>query len=398
MLYARVVSTIHRVLPTAIVFTTLASCPYSAQASNPLPLNDPNAIVQTVIVALESLQFPPSGRGTATMKTTHAPYRDYAGKELIVEFAFNGQKSRMDVFDSDNGVKHSKIRSEVMSDKLHIGISPPIEAGIVDPPDPFYREVGRDLHPAAFMKCHHHPLSFWMELFLGPKVNLSATVDATGILQIVAKEHIRTKRDGAELEYDHKLEFAFDTQNGLLPVRCKTGFTYPDRETYTIDTFRWKMYDSTPYVSSVIRDYKGESETSRTEFVITSFKPNVQISDDEFTLESLGVPVGMLIRDLIAGVNYRYGTVLTTEELEKPLVDANFVQRIREQDNTQGPNLLDVNIPQDTVDPNRVLLTDNADQDDGSTLSHSTICVYVLIVVGIIALLVYVFRYRQGQE
>ena len=87
-----------------------------AQVENALPLDDPMAVVRTVLSTVKSIESPVSGRGTVIMTT-----ENYAvgldGKELIVDFAFKEQKSRTDIFESSGGSKGPRLQARVKSDK-----------------------------------------------------------------------------------------------------------------------------------------------------------------------------------------------------------------------------------------------------------------------------------------
>lgn len=390
-----IMSARYPVLPAVILLTVVPSCLCLAQVPNSLPLDDPNTVVRAVIAALEGLEFPSSGRGTAIWKHK-GRFRNHEGKDLTVEFAFKGQSSLMDVLEPANSAKRMSTRlyANIMSDKSYIAVNP--ENAQIDQADPFRRRVTQDFHPDAIMKFHHTSLSDITAVFLEPGFNLSVSLDAEGILHLRGQKNLDRPGPGTESQDYQKAEFAFDTRAGLLPVFLTSIRKSPNRESQVTHRFRWVMYGSVPYVTSIICHGKGEREIYD-EFIITSFKPNVQISDEEFTLDGLGIPDGLPVYDKLAGVEYRYGGVLSTEELDKPLGDANFVQKIRAQNDIQGPNLLDVNMQQDPADPNRVLATDSATQEGDSVPSRSITTVSVLILVGIAALLLYVVRFRQKQ-
>lgn len=350
-----------------------------------------------VSAALRGVQLPSSGRGTAIWKHKDLLAED-EGTEAIVEFAFEGRSSRRDVFEPRNGAKGTRSFAEIMSEKYYMAINP--GSAIIDKVNTFRRRIGEDFHPDALMKFRNRPIAEKITTLIHPKVAMSVSVDGEGILYIRAQQNFEKPNAETELagypEYQ-KVELAFDTKNGLLPVSLTSTTKYPDRETQDINRLHWARYDSVLYVMSITRVLKGKHNATRDEYVIASFRPNVQIPDEEFTLRGLTIPDGLPIFDRIAGIEYRYGSLRTTAELEKPLSDANFVQKIREQDGGRAPGSVNTNVLQGPGAPNAVSEMDNTTQDDSSALSPSVITVCVLILIGIAALIAYVFRFRQRQ-
>ncbi len=105
-----------------------------------------------------------------------------------------------------------------------------------------------------------------------------------------------------------------------------TGLTAPGTNTLRLE---WTEYDGIWYVSRADRNVLPSNDIRFT-FVVESFNPNVEVSDEQFALDGLALPEGLLVIDSIAGISYRYTSTppLDEEALGTPLEDAQFVRKI----------------------------------------------------------------------
>lgn len=358
----QVVPIVLRVVVTVLVLACSGSCPCYAQVTEPLPLDNPNAVMQMLLSTLKTMETPLTGRGTAVMKVENIG-GDTEGRQLNVDFVFKDQKSRVDVFESDGAGGGLRVRAEAKSDKNSILVGR--YDATIQRPELHNNNVGRDFHPETFFKfLGEKSLVEWLEYELEhPRspADRSVKLDQDGILHLSVRAHIvipkRAERDGKE--YDVEAVIRFDTQRGLRPVFCERKFTNADGSWNAIQTkLQWAKFGSAWYVSAFEYN-EPPSNHAHTVGTVTDFAPNVEVSDAEFTLDGMAVPHGMIVFDKIAGVSYRYGVpVSLIEDLEKPLGEADFVQKIRKRQSvteSQGATAIG---RQGRADPNQATLDD----------------------------------------
>ncbi len=388
-----------RVFPISLVVAFLVCCPSFAQRQKELSIEDVKAIIRTVIPALEALeaQLPVTGRGTATMETeNYLVWLD--GKELTVDFVFKGQNSRWDTFEWVGGSKDSRLRARVASDKY--GISLVSDDSVTINPARSHDAIRNDFHPTTFVRFLDYPLRRWLQGTLeydfvaDPEQYASAKLDDKGILHIVSGGPVTSpKGEGLSSEY----QMSLDTKRGLIPVLLRSTTKRPERTSSGIVRLEWAQYDSVWYVSRVEYSVEPGNLLHRV-FKIKNFSPNVEVSDEEFTLNGLNIPDGMLVHDRLAGVSYRYGTHDShIEDLEKPLEEADFVQKIQAQQPALTSQTVDANAEKQPVDQNQLQSTvDESVQSTRVDDTHAdslwlrriaTACVVALI--GVVAFLGY---------
>jgi len=236
----------------------------------------------------------------------------------------------VDVFESDRAGGRRRLHAVARSDKASIQVDN-IDASI-ERQELYYNSVGRDFHPDTFFEVLGYPLTEWLELELETNradTDRSVEIDSDGILHLWVRAHVVTPRGK---EYDVETQIWFDTQKELRPVFYERKFKYPDGSWFARQVkLQWARFDSTWYVSAF--EYSElPSNHGHVVGTIKNFSTNVEVADEEFTLNGMDVPDGLLVSDSIAGVSYRYGVPLrAVEDLQKSLDDADFVQKIREQ-------------------------------------------------------------------
>lgn len=298
--------------------------------------DDARAVLLRVIEAIKAVEHSETGKGSAMLKI-----HDYKGDhEKIVDFVFKDRLSRSDWYPSIEGKRGEREVSWAVGRKCSVGCNDYNAAVHVHPQRQFHRRFGYDFHPETFLRFLHTPLAEYLEALIKGPATISTRFSNDGML------HINVSYEDEKIhEYN---TISLDTAKGYRLVAWKDIMDYPnepERNNTTISEIQWDEYGSTWYVKSA--KFEADARISipeaeppvikkpyklRIGFVVTEFHPNVEISDSEFTLEGLGVPRGMIVLDRIAGINYTYGSDLTTtEELEKALLVAEFPKSIQSE-------------------------------------------------------------------
>jgi hypothetical protein len=192
---------------------------YPSFSQNPgaLQSNDPNAVLKTVLSAINNYQSPLSGRGTAIMrmgKNIEDPDELFSDKELTVNFEFKGKSSRTDILEQSVDAKESLLRTFVVTDKQVLVFTPIYQNAFIEGFQE-HKKIGFDFHPDVFMDFSGIQLTRWLKgLMKHPPDYSSAEVNTEGILHYIAGGHLVQNNEG----YDEVIKFSFDTHKGFLPV------------------------------------------------------------------------------------------------------------------------------------------------------------------------------------
>jgi len=337
------------------------------------------------------METPATGRGTATMKIENVG-GDIEGKDLIVDFVFKDQKSRTDFFKSDIDGRGPRVWAVAKSDKALLRVVP-TEAH-VERVELYDHSVGQDFHPETFFRVlGSESLVEWLETELetpGTNRDRSVELGNDGILHILLHVHYAFPE---RQEYDVEINISLDTKKGFVPVLIERKLSYADGSWNARQVkLQWAKFGSAWYVSAF--EYNEPPSNHRhTVGTIKNFSYNVEVSDNEFTLDGMGIPDGMPVYDNISGTSYLYGTTDTLiEDLEKPLKDAEFVQKIHNQQSSLIDKTADANAQQTIPDQN--LLTIEDDDSARPTAARSLLIAVVCVValIGVVAFL----GYRYG--
>jgi hypothetical protein len=309
-----------------------------------LPLDDPQAAVRAIQAALQNIELVPSGRGTAIMISSY-PGQEGESQPTVVDFVFKDQMSRLDRFAWVDGAKGARDWAHIVTNKCQFGINP--QYAVISPLfPPLHCDVGKDFHGNVFMHLGGMSAQDALEIMLRPERALSAQVDGNEVIHLVSRWRTTEGKDPR----DHAYRLSCDPRIGFLPVSIASEFDFhkrPAESSRQVIKVNWVRHGRAWYVSSA--DYRlyatgNPLKGTREQVTITEFDPNATISDAEFTLEGLGVTDGMTVIDKLAGVTYQYGApVKTLEELAEPLEEAEFVEKVADQ---QGEP------PQGIADPN----------------------------------------------
>ena len=302
-----------------------------AQAEATLLLSDPNAVMKTVLSSLNALELPAAGRGTAVMKAENS-FGNLYDKQLIIDFAFKGNRSRADVFESDGEHRGSRIRATVCTNDTCIRALH--QAYSIGRADKYRREVGWDFHPGTFFEVlGEKPLVKWLEYELAtPRspADRSVELDSNGILRLSIRAHVATQRQYDPKEYDVQATISFDTHKEYRPVLYERKFINADGSWHATQAkLQWARFGTTWYVSE-FECNELPSNRRHTVGKIESFEPKAEVADGEFTLEGMGIIDGMYVDDRIKGVKYWYKSPPRfAADPEIPLEEADFVGQVR---------------------------------------------------------------------
>jgi hypothetical protein len=307
----------------AVVLAVLTGLASGASAGGTFVVDDPNAVLRTAIAALKGIEQPATGRGRARM-TIRNGMTQYVDKEVVVDFVFKNQSSRTDVLVPDASGALTRFYSDAVSDKASIRVDS--GGATVQRANVHERSVGYDFSPGIFLNVTDCPITKYLEFGLhDPDALRSLELDDRGILHYMTSAAERTPA-GKPRTVD---KIWFDTQKGFLPVYYEAIYNDPDG-TWGARTIRmeWAQYNGIWYVSRVERDSPPGHKIGCT-FVVESFTPNVDVNDQEFTLDGFALAEGTRIDDTIAGISYPYGfAVQSPAELEKALRESEFVKKI----------------------------------------------------------------------
>ena len=292
-----------------IVLTIIFLSCYSSygQVTPALPLNDPNAVLKIVLSAMKNYNLPQSGRGTATMTMIKPEFNKelFDGKESIANFEFKGKLSRTDILDASVDAKEIRLQTSIVTDKQILSFTPTYKSARIDNVQDHDR-IGLDFHPNVFMDFLSGSLAKLLNgLMKHPPAYASTEVDANGILHYIAGAHLEQDGEG----FDQEIKLSFDTHKELLPVSCfmENKYADPNKNWGSESIFEWAQFDSVWYPKQA-ESFVQPGKRKHVVFKVQYFVPNAEISDDEFTLQGIGIHDGIMLTDSILHKVYIYGS------------------------------------------------------------------------------------------
>ena len=157
-----------------------------------------------------------------------------------------------------------------------------------------------------------------------------------------------------KLRYDHRFDdpkvqewvsYEIDSSHGvhlLSEEHFQKEVSGPHSEQMSRQELKWKQYGDEWYVQEASKQTRGVARASEEELKtrkpyaeerktrILEFRPNDGIDPNEFELSGMGVKRGANVRDIIIGVEYRYGgEVALEEDLAAALADGELYKRMR---------------------------------------------------------------------
>lgn len=292
-----------------------------------------------IIEALETVEYPRSGRGSARVDV-----QDSNGHHTHrAEFRFKDEPlSRTDWFAAGEG-EGTRQFAWSMGREVYVGCNPQTALVQRKPTSQFNHRFGYDFHPATFLGINGISFAECLRRCTRNATSMSVGLNSNGLLKIeVEYQDIQGKEDDDVL----RKILLLDPAKGYRPVFYQSTWSYlaPDKlswgEQYRV---AWQQYGGSWYVMAA--DYealkvgsyvKGEEpqiiwpSTQSVRFRVTDFVPDAEVQDSEFTLEGLNLPDGTLVYDSVAGISYRYGAPpVTAADLEAALHKAHFPKRIQ---------------------------------------------------------------------
>ena len=281
-----------------------------------------------------------TGKGSALVET-YARNNPLKTGEKKFDFMFKGDLSRSVRF----GIKEGQLEQPEMlwatGEKCAVTYNYSGGASVQrNPPHQFYHQLGYDFNPSTFMQWYLTPLTVHTERLLDGPSTLSAKMDSDGILHLIS--------DYKDQNVNQQLVVSVNPNMGYRLVgslAIMERFNQPFRNHTDFLQVQWDKYESSWYVKSAkFASYAGihspEDRASlepgnlrmSTTVTVTEFHPNVEISDSEFTLNGLKLPVGTPVVDKISGIIYRIGSgPQSTDTLQKPLLEAESAKSIKNQ-------------------------------------------------------------------
>jgi len=284
-----------------ITLATLASPLCYAKEKTPLPLKDPNAVIAKVLSALKKIEHAATGRGRATI-TAKIAETGYQERQVVVDFVFKGPNSRTDVFTREESGSLVRLYSDARSEKASIRVDR--KGAAIQRREMHEVTVGYDFNPEIFCAPLGSSAVRHLEAILErPHVHRSVTHNEDGVLRFTSSGggHTSTGKPRSVTR------IWFDPAKGYRPVFWEKR-SNRNNGTWTARSVKleWTQYKGAWYVSHAKRRHLPDSKV-HIAFTVERFKPNVEVSPKEFTLEGLGVPKGLRVHDAIAGIHYPYG-------------------------------------------------------------------------------------------
>ncbi len=276
-----------------------------------------------------------------------------------------------------------------------------------NPPLQFYHRLGYDFNPSTFMECYGTPLTVHTERVLDGPATLSTKMDSDGILHLITDyrdQNVRTHQD-----------ISVDPTKGYRLVdwfRIMELFDRPERSHTDFFEIEWDKYESSWYAKAAkMASYAGvhspedisslRVENVRTSIAVTvtEFDPNVEISDSEFTVNGLELPVGTLVIDRISGTKYKIDSGPESTDMPKePLLEAESAKSIKNQVDIKDVKQDTTAIGEQTESEKKTSISNEETTQESmeDTLNHPhkqrNVLMIVALSVGIILVLVIGWR------
>lgn len=372
------------------------------------------SIFKASIDALDAIEYPVSGRGTAKSEIYSIDPRFNVGGKIF-DFAFKNDLTRSEAFSVKEGKRTQSESVWAKGKNSYVSFTNKYNTATIqgDPAQATYRKLGYDFNPETFKLWHNYPISEAIQRILDGPATLSTKLDNDGILQLIADYNDLNKRQ--------KNIIYLDTTNGYRYIRGLRIWEYhedPNRSYTEFIDNHWNKYKTIWYIQNAeYASYRGihsledmhsietDKLTKKISIMISDFQPNVNIDDSEFTLESLNIPNGTTVVDRILGTNYIYGvSKISLDDLETSLNEANFVQKIQEEQQEaqleQKTNIFDSNNQDILNNTNQInnMSTDSEIIQPLSSIDNSTGSKLVTKIIGsliLVALSIFLgFRYK----
>ena len=386
-----------------VCFISLQAPAFAAQASD-----ETIAVYKAAIEAFKAVEHPFTGKGSALVETYVRNIPLKTG-ERIFDFMFKGDMTRSTRLSMKEGKRDLREITWIVGEKCSITRNYSTNYASVqrNPPLQFYHRLGYDFNPSTFMLCYSTPLTVHTERVLDGPATLSTKMDSDGILHLITDYKDQNTYQSHVISVDPNMGYRLVSIFGIMEL-----FDRPDRNHTDFLEIQWDKYESSWYVKAAkFASYTGIHSSEdissldpgnlrrSTEVTITEFHPNVEISNSEFTLNGLKLPVGTPVVDKISGIIYRIGSGPGSTDLPKaPLLEAESAKSIKNQVDIKDIKH-DTTAIGEQAEPEKKTPISNEESTQESmtdTLNHQhkqrNVLMIVILFVGIILVLVIGWR------
>lgn len=318
----------------AVCSILLQARAFAAQASD-----ETIAVYKAAIEAFKAVEHPLTGIGSASAEIYH---RKRGATSQMVDFMFKGDLSRSTKFSVKEGKRGQPELLWAVGEKSTVIYN--YTQGFVvvqrQPQSQFNHKLGYDFNPDTFMLWYSTPLTVHTERLLNGPATLSTSMDNEGILHLITNY-----KDPNTVEH---FVMSVDPAKGYRLVRGLSVVERFDKPDYSYTDFleiQWDKYGSSWYAKTAkFASYAGahspeeraslgaDNLVHSTSVTVTEFHPNVEISNSEFTLNGLGLPIGTRVMDRISGRNYKIdSSPQRTDIPQKPLLEAESDKSVKNQ-------------------------------------------------------------------
>ena len=364
------------------------------------PSDDTIAVYKAAIEAFKAVEHPFTGKGSALVEMYG---RNTGSRKRMLDFMFKGDLSRSTRFSMKEGKRDIREITWVVGEKCAVTRNYSGGTSVQrNPPHQFYHQLGYDFNPSTFMQCYSTPLTVHTERVLDGPATLSTKMDSDGILHLITDYKNQNTYQRQFISVDTNMGYR---QVGFVSIMER--FDRPDRNHTDFLEIQWDKYESSWYVKAAkFASYAGIHSSEdissldpgnlrrSTEVTITEFHPNVEISNSEFTLNGLKLPVGTPVVDKISGIIYRIGSgPQSTDTLQKPLLEAESDKSIKNQVDTKSNKQDTTDIDKQTEPEKETSISDEESTQESiaDTLNHQhtkrNVLLIIALFVGIIAVL-----------
>jgi len=271
-------------------------------------------VYKAVIKAVKAIEHPMTGRGSAISEIYRRNLKISSGKKIL-DFVFKGELSRSTRFSMKEGKR----------DKAEVVWAEGKKSAVVHNYRTNYASIQRkpvgqfqseryDFNPRAFMEYHTgQSLEIYLQRVLDGPATLSHKTDSEGILHLIADYKDPNTHQQSVVFVDPAKGYRLIGGLGI-----NERFDRPERNHTDFLDIKWHKYESSWYIKTAtyvsytgIHSLKDKSTLRRENLIrsiaikVTDFRPNVKVSDSEFTLEGIGLSSGTLVIDQISGNKYR---------------------------------------------------------------------------------------------
>jgi len=370
---------------------------FAAQASE-----DTIAVFKAAIEAFKAVEHPLTGKGTA-ISEMYDRHPKIGSSKKIVDFIFKGDLSRSTRFSMEKGKRDLREITWVVGEKCAVTRNYSGGTSVQrNPPHQFYHQLGYDFNPSTFMLCYSTPLTVHTERVLDGPATLSTKMDSNGILHLITDYKDQNTYQRQVISVDTNMGYR---QVGFVSIMER--FDRPDRNHTDFLEIQWDKYESSWYVKAAkFASYAGIHSSEdissldpgnlrrSTEVTITEFHPNVEITNSEFTLNGLKLPVGTPVVDRISGTKYKIDSGPESTDMPKePLLEAESAKSIKNQVDTKSIKQDTTDIDEQTEPEKETSISDEESTQESiaDTLNHQhtkrNVLLIIALFVGIIAIL-----------